>query len=196
VGSALLQLSRVAGLETHGTCSAKDARVVSELGATPIDYQKVDFVDEIHRLTGDGVDAAFDGIGGKHLWQSRAAVRRGGRVVAYDLTGSLRGGRLASGKGGRRNRFGEIRIWVAYMIGSRLLPGRKRVVMYSIQWGMRLRPNVFRDDLMTLFDLLKRQKIKPIIAQRFPLAEAKKAHELLGQGGVTGKLVLVTGSVL
>ncbi len=196
VGSALLQLSRVSELEMYGTCSARDAAVVSELGATPIDYQKVDFVEEIHRLTGDGVDAVFDGIGGKHIWQSRAAVRRGGRVVAYGLTGSLRGGRVASDHAGRRNRFGGVGIWLLYIVGSFLVPGRRRVVMYSIQWLMRLRPRVFRHDLMALFDLLKQQKIKPLIAQRFPLAEARQAHELLGKGGVTGKLVLVMRPVV
>jgi NADPH:quinone reductase-like Zn-dependent oxidoreductase len=45
--------------------------------------------------------------------------------------------------------------------------------------------------LITLFDLLHEHKIKPLIAQRFPLAEARQAHELLGKGGVTGKVVLV-----
>jgi hypothetical protein len=33
--------------------------------------------------------------------------------------------------------------------------------------------------------------IKPLIAGRFPLSEARRAHELLGSGGVTGKVVLV-----
>jgi NADPH:quinone reductase len=42
-----------------------------------------------------------------------------------------------------------------------------------------------------LFELLQKQKIKPLIARRFPLAEARHAHELLGKGGVTGKIVLV-----
>jgi NADPH2:quinone reductase len=46
---------------------------------------------------------------------------------------------------------------------------------------------------MTLFDLLKRQKIKPLIAERFPLARAREAQELLGKGGVTGKIVLEPG---
>jgi NADPH2:quinone reductase len=46
--------------------------------------------------------------------------------------------------------------------------------------------------LITLFDLLQQQKIKPLVARRFPLAEARQAHELLGKGGVTGKLVLVS----
>ena len=192
VGSALLQLSRVAGLETYGTCSAKDAAVVSELGATPIDYKKVDFVEEVHRLTGDGVDAVFDGIGGKHIWESRNALRRGGRVVAYGLTGSLKGGRLASGRGGRRNRFGAVRIFALYIVGSLLLPGRRRVVPYSIQTLKRVKPNVFREDLTALFELLRQKKIKPLIARTFPLAQARQAHELLGAGGVTGKLVLMT----
>jgi NADPH:quinone reductase-like Zn-dependent oxidoreductase len=195
VGSALLQLSRVAELETYGTCSAKDAAVVSELGATPIDYQNVDFVEEIHRLTGDGVDAVFDGIGGKHIWESRNALRRGGLVVAYGLTGSLKGGRLASGRGGRRNRFGAIRIFALYIVGSLLLPGRRRVVPYSIQTLKRVRPNAFREDLTMLFDLLEHKKIKPLVARTFPLAEARQAHELLG-GGVTGKLVLVTNAAV
>jgi NADPH:quinone reductase-like Zn-dependent oxidoreductase len=46
-------------------------------------------------------------------------------------------------------------------------------------------------DLIALVDLLRQQRIKPLIAQRFPLAEARRAHELLGQGGVIGKIMLV-----
>ena len=42
-----------------------------------------------------------------------------------------------------------------------------------------------------VFDFLQQKRIKPLIAQRFPLAEARHAHELLGKGGVTGKIVLV-----
>jgi NADPH2:quinone reductase len=72
----------------------------------------------------------------------------------------------------------------------RLFPGRKRVVPYSIQWLKRLKPSLFRQDLIALFDFLQQQKIRPLIAQRFPLADARQAHELLGKGGVTGKIVL------
>ena len=65
------------------------------------------------------------------------------------------------------------------------------MVPYSIQWLKRLRPAWFRHDLIALFDLLQQHKIKPLIAQRLPLAEARHAHEVLGEGGVTGKIVLV-----
>jgi len=191
VGSALLQLGRLAGLEMYGTCSSRGASAVSDLGGIPIDYQHQDFVKEIHRLTGEGVDVVFDGIGGTYIWRSRKALRPGGTVVAYGLTSSLRGGRLASGRSGRRNRFHGIPIFGLYIAGGWLLPGRKRVVLYSIQTLKRLKPALFRQDLIALLDLLQQQKIKPLIAQRFPLAEARQAHEPLGKGGVTGKIVLV-----
>ncbi len=191
VGSALLQLGRLAGLEMYGTCSSPGASAVSDLGAITIDYQHQDFVKEIHRLTSEGVEVVFDGIGGTHIWRSRKALHSGGRVVAYGLTSSLRGGRLASGHSGGRHRFRGISIFGLYIAGGWLLPGRKRVVPYSIQWLKRLRPALFRQDLIALFDLLQQQKIKPIIAQRFPLSEARHAQELLGKGGVIGKIVLV-----
>jgi NADPH:quinone reductase len=193
VGTALLQLGKLAGLEMYGTCSSRNASIVSDLGAVPIDYQHQDFVAETHRLTGSGVDVVFESIGGTHIWLSRKALRRGGKVVAYGLTSSLREGRLASGRPGRRNRLHGLPIFVLTIVGSWLLPGRKRVVPYSIQTLKRLKPALFREDLIALLNLLQQQKIKPLIAQRFPLAQAKQAHELLGKGGVTGKIVLVCG---
>jgi NADPH:quinone reductase-like Zn-dependent oxidoreductase len=193
VGSALLQLGRLAGLEMFGTCSSRGAPGVSKMGAIPIDYQHQDFVQEIHRLTGEGVDVVFDPVAGTHIWQSRKALRSGGRVVGYGITPSLRGGGLASRRQGRRQRFREVPHFALYIAGGWLLPGRKRVVPYSIQWIKRLKPGMFRQDLSTLFDLLQRKKIEPLIAQRFPLAEARAAQELLAKGGVAGKIVLVPG---
>jgi len=192
VGTALMQLGRLAGLEMYGSCSSRGASAVSELGGIPIEYRRQDFVEEIHRLAGKGVDVVFDPIGGSHMWHSRKALCPGGRVVAYGNTTTLREKGLDSSHPGRRNRLHGIPIFGMYIAGGWLLPGRKRVIPYSIQWLKRLRPALFRQDLIALFDLLKQQKIKPIIARRFPLAEARQAQELLGKGGVTGKIVLVS----
>jgi len=191
VGTALLQLGRLAELEMYGTCSSRAAPAVSELGGVPVDYRTQNFVKEIHRLTSDGVDAVFDPIGGAHLWHSRQALRTGGRVVGYGNTTSLRGEGLGSDRTGRRNRLHGIPIYALYIAGGWVLPGRKRVIPYSIQTLKRLKPALFREDLMALLDLLQQKKIKPLIAQRFPLAEARQAQELLGKGGVIGKIVLV-----
>jgi NADPH2:quinone reductase len=184
VGSALLQLGCLAELEMYGTCSLRGAPAVADLGGLPIDYQHQDFVTEIHRRTREGVDVVFDPIGGPHIWHSRKALRPGGRVVVYGHTTSLRGEGLASGRPGR-HRFRGMAIIGVYIAGGWLFPGRKRVVPYSIQWLKRLKPAWFRQDLIALFALLQQQKIKP------PLVEARHAQELLGNGGVTGKIVLV-----
>jgi len=191
VGSALLQLGRLAALEMYGTCSSRGAPAVSDLGGIPIDYQHQDFVKEIHRLTSDGVDVVFDGIGGSNLWRSRQALRPGGKVVVYGFTAKLREGRLASGRSGSRHRFREAAILGLYIARNWFLPGRKRMVPYSIQTLKRLKPALFRQDLIALLELLQQKKIKPLIAQRLPLAEARHAQELLGKGGVIGKIVLV-----
>jgi NADPH:quinone reductase-like Zn-dependent oxidoreductase len=192
VGTALLQLGRLAELEMYGTCSSRGAPAVAELGGVPIDYRNQDYVKEVQRFTSEGVDAVFDPIGGAHLWHSRAALRPGGRVVGYGNTTSLRGEGLGSDRPGRRNRLHGIPIYALYIVGGWLLPGRKRVVPYSIQTLKRLRPALFRQDLIALLDLLRQKKIKPLIAQRFPLADARQAQELLGKGGVIGKIVLVS----
>lgn len=194
VGTALLQLGRVAGVEMYGTCSSQRASAVSDLGGMPIDYRSMDFVKEIRRVSGEGVDAVFDPIGGSHLWRSRKALRPGGHVVGYGLITSIRGGGLTSGRPGRRRRFRGTAIFGLYIVGGWLLPGRKRVVPYSIQTLKRIKPDWFRQDLIALFDLLKQNRIKPIVAQRFPLAEARRAQELLGKGGVIGKIVLDASS--
>ena len=192
VGTALLQLGRLAGLEMYGTCSSRGASTVSDLGGIPIDYQHQDFVEAVRRLTNDGVDVVFDHIGGAHLWHSRKALRPGGTVVGYGLISSIRGEGLASGRPGRRQRFRGAAIFGLYIAGGWLLPGRKRVVPYSIQTLKRLKPELFRQDLIALFDLLQQKKIKPLIARRFSVAEARQAQELLAKGGVTGKIVLVS----
>src|SRR5512146_1321800 len=132
VGTALLQLGRLAGLEMYGTCSSRSAAAVFDLGGIPIDYRQQDFVKEVRRLASDGVDVVFDPMGGSHLWQSRKALRMGGRVVGYGLISSMRGEGLASGRPGRRQRFRGTAMFGLLIAGGWLLPGRKRLVPYSI----------------------------------------------------------------
>jgi NADPH:quinone reductase-like Zn-dependent oxidoreductase len=190
VGSAMLQLAKLARVEMYGTCSVQGAAVVRELGGIPIDYKNADFVKEVHRLTGDGLDVVFDGIGGDNLWRSRDALREGGRVVTYGFQSKMREGRMASGSEGRHSIRESAELgW--FILRNWFKPGRKSMMPYSIQWLMRFKPAWFRHDLLTLLGLLEQGKIKPLIAQRLPLEEARRAHEMLGEGGVLGKIVLL-----
>jgi NADPH2:quinone reductase len=190
VGSAMLQLAKLAGVEMYGTCSAEGTAAVRNQGGIPIDYKNTDFVKQIHRVTGDGVDAVFDGIGGDNLWRSRDAVREGGRVVAYGFQSKMRGGRMTYQSSGRHP-FRESAGLGRLIVRNWFKPGRKSMVPYSIQWLMRFKPAWFRHDLLALLDLLKQGRIEPLIAQRLPLEEARRAHEMLGAGAVIGKIVLL-----
>jgi NADPH:quinone reductase len=52
-------------------------------------------------------------------------------------------------------------------------------------------PDWFREDFRALLELLRADKIHPVVAERLPLTDARRAHELLEQSASVGKLVLV-----
>jgi NADPH:quinone reductase-like Zn-dependent oxidoreductase len=184
VGTALLELGRLAALEVYGTASSGKLAAVRDLGAVPIDYEHANFTEVCRDLKPDGLDAVFDGIGGTHLVRSLQTLRRGGRLVAYGL------GSTASE--GRQTRSAIVATSLAWLwaFSYNLVPGYKRVKLYSIQMLKRRQPRWFRDDLEQLLTLLSEGQIHPVIAERLPLLEARRAHEVLAAGSTTGKLVL------
>lgn len=184
IGSALLQLGRLMELDMIGTASRSKCQLVEELGARAIDYRSTDFVDAVHRLTGEGVGVVFDGIGGSNLQRSYWALRPAGRLIAYGLSATLGGGRQL------RSILANLKDW-ARIFSLNLTADQRRVSLYSIQWLKRRRPEWYRADLIVLFDLLQRGKIKPIIAARLPLDQVRYAHELLAAGSTVGKIVLL-----
>lgn len=182
VGTAVLQLGAIAGLEMYGTASAGSVDVVAELGATPIDYRDEDFVERIAALTDDGVDVVIDPIGGgRHLWRSHRTLRRGGRLVwlgssAVETKGLLVG--MTS---------------MATSFALRMLPGDTAVPRCpTMDQYAKANNDWYRDTLAVLLRLLAAGRIHPVVAERIPLPDAARAHELLEEGGHPGKFVLVT----
>ena len=182
IGTALLQLGQLVDLEMYGTAAEEHHRLVSELGATPIDYKTEDFVERIHTLTDDGVDAVIDPVGGaKHLWDSYRTLRRGGRLVWL--------GSAAVDKQGLR--VGPLSMLTAFLL--RLIPDGKRVPRCpTVGPYADAHPQWYRRTLTELLDHLAAGDIKPVIAERIPLADAARAHALLENGDHVGKVVLTT----
>lgn len=179
VGTALLQLGRLADLEMYGTASKAKHDLVSDLGATPIDYQSEDFVARLGELTGGGVDAAFDAIGGDNFKRSLDSLKKGGSLVAYGFYNN------AMGKGGSVPlEFAKVSLW-------NLLPNGRSTAFYSIGGMRKKHPEWFSEDLTTLLGLLAEGKIKPVIAERMGLDDAARAHELIEQAAVPGRIVLI-----
>jgi NADPH:quinone reductase-like Zn-dependent oxidoreductase len=178
VGTALLEVGRLAGLQVYGTASASNHELVRSLGATPIDYHTEDVVRRIRELTCDGVDVVFDPIGGgRQLWRSYRALRPGGRLVWFGVAGTARDG------------IGVIPASLVVRLVLSLLPDGKAAPMppdsgQPTDW--------YRETLALLLDHLAAGKIDPVIAGRFPLPDAATAHRFLEQEHHAGRAVLVT----
>ncbi len=181
VGTALLQLGKLQNLEMVGTAARDHLALVACLGATPIDYRAEDFVERIGQLHPAGVDAVFDGIGGKNFKRSFSCLRQGGRLIAY--------GSYATAPDGRSNSIGS---YSALMLRAWLTPG-KSAAIYSITGLKKKHPEWYRADLLELLRLLKLGNIKPVIAHQLPLTEAADAHRMLEARHFAGKIVLVSG---
>lgn len=52
-------------------------------------------------------------------------------------------------------------------------------------------PDWYREDFSALLALLREDRIHPVVAERLPLSDARRAHELLERSADKGKLVLV-----
>jgi len=185
VGTAVLELGALAGLRLYGTASARDRGAVERLGAVAIDYRNEDFLARLRGLPGKGVDVVLDGLGGATSFRSFRALRPGGRLVVFGYSSAL--------TQGRRSR----RAWIKWnaQTGSVFLRGllspRRRVSGYRIDKLRNRRPKWFREDFLVLLELLRRGEVHPIVAERLPIIEVRRAHELLESSAATGKLVLV-----
>jgi NADPH:quinone reductase-like Zn-dependent oxidoreductase len=168
----------------YGTASKYNHELVSALGATPIDYRTEDFVERVRSLTGDGVDAVFDPIGGaRQLWRSYRALGKGGRLVWFGVAATTREGL----------RVIPLTLLMVFLL--KLIPDGKHVPLTSdLSAFAPAHPAWYCETLAELFDLLAAGKIKPVVAERIPLVEAARAHELLERGGYAGKVVLVTSA--
>jgi NADPH:quinone reductase-like Zn-dependent oxidoreductase len=182
VGTAALELGRLAGLEMYGTASRGKHELVRKLGGNPIDYKSEDFVSVVRRATGNGVDVALDPIGGSHFGRSFAALRPGGRLIGYGVSAAISNYRAST-----LVALGSFALLALLQSTS----FRSSAVWFNITTVKKKHPDWFREDLGALMHLLAEKKVQPQLAVRLPLKDAARAHELLESAAVTGKIVLL-----
>jgi NADPH:quinone reductase-like Zn-dependent oxidoreductase len=176
VGTAALQLGSIAGLKMFGTASKPKHALVTALGGIPIDYRTEDFVERAA-----GVDAAFDPVGGRNWMRSYRALGKGGRFIGYGMSAAI--------EGGRTNKMLAVAS-LAWLGLASLFPG-KSARWYNIMTEKKKTPEWFREDLARLLAMLQEKSIHPVVAERLPLRDAGRAHELLEKASVSGKIVLM-----
>ena len=185
VGVGVLELARAAGVVIYGTASTADCAVVERLGGIPIDYTREDFLRHVRALAGGGVDVAIDGIGGSLSFRSLRALRKGGRLVLFGHQSTVVNGRRSL------SRLMSFYGWAAVtMLAGKVLPHRT-VTLYRIAKLRDRHPEWFREDLQELIRLLRDDNLHPVVAERIPLDEVRRAHEFLESSAARGKIVLI-----
>ena len=177
VGTALLELGRLLDLEMYGTASKPKHELVKSLGGTPIDYKSEDFVARVQAA--GGADAAFDAISGENFKRSFKSLKKGGTLVPYGFYNQAMG------------RGGNVALDYMRVVLWNILPNGRKASFYSIGDLRKKNPEWFKQDLGALFGLLKEGKIKPSIERRMKLQDAARAHELIEQAAVKGRIVLL-----
>jgi NADPH:quinone reductase-like Zn-dependent oxidoreductase len=181
VGTALLELGRLMGLEVYGTASKSKHDLVRSFGATPIDYRNEDFVNRTLQLSGGGVKAVFDTIGGKNFSRSYRCLARGGKLVGF---GALQ---YTTGEESVRSlTWGFIKLLALW----KCLPDGKLTGFYNIQKRREKFPDEFNIDVQKLMTLLSEKKLQPAVAEIVPLAQAAAVHRRIDNAEIAGKVVL------
>ena len=179
IGTAYLQLGKLAGLTMYGIASKSKHGILEEYGAVPIDYHTQDFVEIIRQAEPDGLHAVFDGMIWGYIDRGFRLLRQGGTWVQY-------GNPLSLG--------GLVRL-LARLAWLNLLPNGRSLKLYGTSTSNFGRDK-YLEDWSKLFELMGAGQIEPIIAARLPILEAARGNELLESGQVTGNVVLLAPELL
>lgn len=173
VGHVAIQLAKLKGATVSTTVSSEDkANFVRQLGADHvIFYKQTDFVQAALDWTdGEGVDLAFDTVGGDIFHKTFPAVRVYGDIVTI-----LEPDANTVWKSARTR---NLRIGLELMLTPMLL---------GLEESLQHQAEI----LEQCAKCIDEGKLKIQVGHKFPLEEAAKAHQLLESGSIAGKIVLL-----
>jgi NADPH:quinone reductase len=164
VGSAATVIARDQSASVIAVISRPEqADYVRALGADEVIITSKD--DLTSSLKSESVDGVLDAVGGDLFGPCVAALRSGGTL---SLVGAV---------GGSEVKFDAFEL--------------TRPVTLTGYSSENLDGEALRHAVAALGELLLRGRIRVLARRTMPLAEAAKAHALLEQGGVTGRMLLV-----
>jgi NADPH:quinone reductase len=176
VGHVAIQLAKLRGAEVCTTVGSQEkARLVRQLGADyPILYKQTDFVQAVLDWTGgEGVNLAFDTIGGKIFYDTFPAVRVYGDVVTILEPDPAH-------FNWKTARSRNLRISLELML-TPLLEGLVAAQQHQA------------DILQQCATWIDEGRLKIHLGQTFPLQDAAAAHKAIETGSTTGKIALIIG---
>ncbi len=172
IGTTAVQMASALGHRVFATAGTDEkCRAVEALGAERcINYKTEDFVAIVREATaGRGVDVILDMVAGDYLQREVKTIADDGRIILIAYLGGARA----------QLDFGEVMRRRITISGSTLRP---RPVAFKAAIARAL--------LRTVWPLLGKGRMRPLIHARLPLAHAAEAHALMESGAHTGKIVL------
>jgi NADPH2:quinone reductase len=171
VGLAAVQIGKALGARVIATAGGPDKlAVVRQAGAGElIDYQKEDFVDRVHALTGGrGADVIYDSVGGDVFDRSLKCIAWNGRLLVIGFAGG---------------RIPEVK-------ANRIL--LKNIAVVGLHWGAYARHEAARvpETFGALLQMYAAGQIKPVICARYTLDRTGEALVALGARQTFGKVVI------
>ena len=173
IGVTAIQLAKAAGAVVIATAGSDEkCAACIQLGADhAINYRDLDFVEEVKRITaGKGVDVVLDMVAGSYVAREIQCMNEDGRIVIIAVQGGIES-QIDAGVVLRKR---------LVITGSTLRP---RPVSFKTAIAKSLRQKVW--------PWLEAGRVKPVIFQVFPAAQAAAAHTLMETNQHIGKLVLV-----
>jgi NADPH2:quinone reductase len=175
VGTAVIQLAKIAGAHVIGLTSSKQkAARARDLGLEYVfTYDHPNLVHDIVEASGgDGVDLVLDSVAGPNFDHNFDMLAPLGQVAWFGFAGGLPADTLLQS-------FGK-----HFLRGVGL---RTFHLTYSVTAPY---PEMMGRSLEAIMMYLREKKIDPVLADRIPLAEAARAHELLATRETVGKILL------
>jgi len=186
VGTAITQLAKLKGAKVIGlTSSDKKIDYLKENGVDfPVNYSKSDYREEVLKLTNnEGVDVAFNSVGGSTFKKDKSVLATGGRQVIY-------GAAEMSGK--RPGIFTKIGIArkFGFLSPIPLMIESKGVIGINMLQIADYKQMVIKRCLEEVVRLTETGKVNPQIGGEFPITEIGNAHAFLESRKSTGKIVV------
>jgi NADPH:quinone reductase-like Zn-dependent oxidoreductase len=186
VGIAATQIARIRGAEVFGTASAAKHDAIRAQGVDhPIDYRTADFRREVRRIAGAKrpLDLALDAVGGASFRKSFSLLRAGGRLVCFGLSSAMKGERRDLRASARMLATTPVFHPFGLMSSSRAVIGLNLLTL----WDDR---GTLDDYVEPLRAWAEEGRIRPLVAESFPLERGADAHRYMGEGRNVGKVVL------
>jgi NADPH:quinone reductase-like Zn-dependent oxidoreductase len=184
VGLAAIQLCRlVEGLEIFGTASEAKHSALRDAGvAHPIDYRKVDYAEEVRRLTGGkGVQLVLDPLGGKDWEKGYKLLAPAGHLIAFGWANMV-----SSQRRSWTHVLTELISTRRYSPMSLMETNR---TISGVNMGRMWSSDGLRREMDELLSLYQQKKISPRVDRVFPLSAGPDAHRYIQERRNVGKVL-------